>query len=532
LLGANSIWDANEAFYVETPRQMVLSGDYISPSFNGQPRFNKPVLSYWIVAGAYRVFGESVTVERACIAFGAMGLILATFLAGRALRSTSTGVMAALFLASSPRVVIYARRIFIDVYVTMFMALALACFAMAERFPAHRRRWLLLMYAAIGLGVLTKGPVYLVLPAAAGIIWLAVERRLADVRRLMLVPGMLIIAAVVIPWYASVYAAHGWTHIRQFLFDENIGRYLSPMAQGDRGVTFYFKVLFGDLFPWAPLVAVPLVMIVIDWRRRMTSPDGSSDAIRRLLWVWIAVFVGVFSFSQTKQDLYIFPVAPAVAALVADALASAEAGRARGAIGALFLGVGSACVLVGAGTYWYFGPPARAMALAGAGAFAIVLTAAGLAALVLWLTARRRTAVLALATGFVLLNYVLVARILPDIERFKPVPPLAKTLNERASPHAVIGFDAMALPSFVYYTKRSIEDVGTLESAAAFLGSPLETWVIAGEAEWAELKPRVPGACVADRRPLFLFDTKFSNILNGVPPPDVLLLTNRCGSGR
>src|SRR5580765_8883899 len=94
-LGANSIWDANEAFYVETPRQMVLSGDYVNPSFNGQPRFNKPVLSYWVVAGLYRAFGESVAVERAGIALGAMGLILATFLIGRALRSTGTGVLAA-----------------------------------------------------------------------------------------------------------------------------------------------------------------------------------------------------------------------------------------------------------------------------------------------------------------------------------------------------------------------------------------------------------------------------------------------------
>jgi 4-amino-4-deoxy-L-arabinose transferase-like glycosyltransferase len=56
-LGANSIWDANEAFYVETPRQMVITGDYVSPAFGGEPRFNKPVLSYWLVAAAYHVMG-------------------------------------------------------------------------------------------------------------------------------------------------------------------------------------------------------------------------------------------------------------------------------------------------------------------------------------------------------------------------------------------------------------------------------------------------------------------------------------------
>src|SRR5690606_31102313 len=95
-LGANTIWDANEAFYVDTPRQMVLSGDYVNPEFNGEPRMNKPVLSYWVVAGFYHVFGSSVTVERVAIAVGALGILAAAFIFGRALGGTSTAVLAAL----------------------------------------------------------------------------------------------------------------------------------------------------------------------------------------------------------------------------------------------------------------------------------------------------------------------------------------------------------------------------------------------------------------------------------------------------
>ena len=135
-LGANTIWDANEAFYVETPRQMLLSGDYVAPTFNGQPRVNKPILSYWIVAGFYHLFGVSVGVERLAIALGAMLLIASAFLIGRALRSTATGVLAALIVATAPRVVMHSRRIFIDVYITAFTSLAVAGFVLAERHPA------------------------------------------------------------------------------------------------------------------------------------------------------------------------------------------------------------------------------------------------------------------------------------------------------------------------------------------------------------------------------------------------------------
>ncbi len=59
-LDTSSIWDANEAFYVQTPREMVESSNWLVPHFNGEPRLNKPPLSYWLVAGLYSLFGVSV----------------------------------------------------------------------------------------------------------------------------------------------------------------------------------------------------------------------------------------------------------------------------------------------------------------------------------------------------------------------------------------------------------------------------------------------------------------------------------------
>src|SRR4029079_5892336 len=74
-LGDSAIWDANEAFYVETPREMMERGDYVFPTFNSEPRTNKPVLSYWIVWAFYQVFGISVGVQRLPIALGAIVMI-------------------------------------------------------------------------------------------------------------------------------------------------------------------------------------------------------------------------------------------------------------------------------------------------------------------------------------------------------------------------------------------------------------------------------------------------------------------------
>ena len=98
-----SIWDANEAYYVETPREMIESGDYINPSFNYEPRFNKPVLSYWIVAGLYRVFGVSLAVERAAITGAAVVMLIAVwFIARSASAQPLATARAAVGLAAGP----------------------------------------------------------------------------------------------------------------------------------------------------------------------------------------------------------------------------------------------------------------------------------------------------------------------------------------------------------------------------------------------------------------------------------------------
>src|SRR4249919_122934 len=160
-LGGSAIWDANEAFYVETPREMIERGDFVSPTFNYEPRLNKPILSYWIVGGFYRLFGIYVGVQRLAIAVGAMGILAAAYFLGclawpaapvRGAPRIEAGLWAAIALAVAPRLLMLARRIFIDIYISLFMSLTLLFFAASERYPARRRLFLLLMYASIGLG--------------------------------------------------------------------------------------------------------------------------------------------------------------------------------------------------------------------------------------------------------------------------------------------------------------------------------------------------------------------------------------------
>ena len=533
-LGANTIWDANEAFYVDTPRQMVLSGDYVNPEFNGEPRMNKPVLSYWVVAGLYQVFGISVTVERFGIALGALGILLAAWLCGRALRSSLTGWLAVLVVITAPRFVMFSRRIFIDIWVTMFMALAIGCFLLAERRPDTRRRWLALMYVAIGLGVLTKGPVALVFPAAAIGLWLIVERRLADLRTLWIIPGALIVLAINLPWWWIIYAQHGIEPVQAFWLGENVGRYTESMQPGERDAFFYVPVVIGDLFPWSLFVIAGLAGgAAAVWARLRTggaadvAVSGGDAAVRRFLLIWVAVLVGVFSFSQTKQDLYVFPIVPALAALAAGAILD---GLDRGAgVRRMLIATAALLAIGGAGVAALFGALAPTHRLAGSDALAMTLVAGGVLVAVLAWTQRVREAVLGVAGTMVVANYIFVLVSLPAVEAYKPVVPMVRTIEARTrpgEPPPVVAHYITSLPSFTYYLGRPVEGYFDLPALLARARVAPEMYILMRPHEYADFERAAAESalvtCIVQRQTLFEAKLKF--VLDGTPWPEVYLV--------
>jgi 4-amino-4-deoxy-L-arabinose transferase-like glycosyltransferase len=517
-LGASTIWDANEAFYTETPRQMVQSGDYVNPSFNGAPRFNKPVLSYWVVAGSYKIFGVSVWAERVAIAIGALGIAAAAFVIARVAWSLRAAWLAALIILSSPRVVFFARRIFIDIWVTMFMSLVLMFFVLAEARPQHRRRYLLLMYAAAGLGVLTKGPVAIVLPAIAFLVYLVWQRRLRELPRMSLVSGTLIVLAIVAPWYAMVYAEHGWGYIREFFISENIGRYSETVGEQSRPFYFYAPVLFTELFPWSLFVPAAL------WTAwKYPTP------LSRLLLAWIAAIVLVFTFSSTKQDLYIFPVVAALAALIAGVLERAFEGLAETrAVSRTWPILAIVMLAMAFGMWQMFGSTGSKYFIRGAFFVALFLMAGAISMLGYWRKVQFLDAAIALGASFVAINYMLVLVSLPDFERFKPVAPLsAAALHRNASAH-VIQFRT-PLPSMVWYLGKPVEEVYDLPVLQERFAREGETLVLLRASDYAEVQP-LARTCIVDSRPLL--DVKLREVIADTALPQMLLVSNRCGRDR
>jgi 4-amino-4-deoxy-L-arabinose transferase-like glycosyltransferase len=532
-LGNSAIWDANEAYYVETPREMLEAHDLVNPTFNYEPRFNKPVLSYWIVAALYKAFGVSVTVQRIGIALGAMIIIASAFvLAGIQDPRTSrlaprASLWAAAGLAAAPRLMMFARRIFIDIWLTAFMALTLAFFALSEAHPERRRRYLLLMYASVGFGVLTKGPVAIVLPGLAFGLYLVLRRELGRVREMMLPAGLVIVSAIVVPWYAALYRAHGWTYIRSFLISENVERFTSGVGvQMYRGPWFYLPVVFSDSLPWSLLLPLAAVLA---WRSRSPAHRGVGEGgrLETLLWCWIAAIAGFFSFSAGKQDLYIFPIVPAVAALGGLAIARGLAGERRTFLIVTLAAGGALLAVAGGGVLYLFQAAGRVYALESAVLVGMIALVGGLATLLCGVLRRPAAAARALLAAIIALNWAFVVRVLPEFERYKPVPGFSQVLAARLQPGDTIAHYQVSLPSMVYYLRRHVDQYFDAPSFVRAMLAPTRVYGILSDDDYATLAPQLASrTCIIDRRPTF--DVKLNAVLARQPLPELLLITNQC----
>jgi 4-amino-4-deoxy-L-arabinose transferase-like glycosyltransferase len=526
-LGNSAIWDANEAFYVETPREMIEAHDFINPTFNYLPRFNKPVLSYWIVAALYKLFGVSVAVQRFGIALGAMIIIgCAYVLAHHAtdahprtsdLRRWTAGVWAAAGLAAAPRLVMFARRIFIDIWITAFMALTLAFFALSERYPERRKLYLALMYVSVGLGALTKGPVAIALPAVAFGLYLLVRGELRRITTFMLPLGIVIVAAIVVPWYLALYREHGWTYISSFLINENVERFTQGVGvQQPRPIWFYLPVVLSDSFPWSLLLPVAGI---IAWRER--------SRLDTLLWCWIGSIVGFFSLSAGKQDLYIFPIVPAVAALGGMAIVRAlEHQRWRRALTWTFAVTGILLAAGGAAVLALFVAAGTVYSLDSAKIVGAIGLAGGIGVLGLALVRRQQFAAIALLVSVIAVDWVFVLCVLPEFERYKPVPEMTAVIEQRVRPDDEVAHYRVALPSMAYYLRRHFDGFDSRDEFVGFMRRRSAYAVMRAEDYRDVAADLGPHACIIGEWDWF--QAKLKDVVAHRPLPKVVLIYNRC----
>jgi 4-amino-4-deoxy-L-arabinose transferase-like glycosyltransferase len=311
-LGVPGLTDPDEGRYAEIAREMLVTGDYLTPHLNFLPYLEKPPLVYWLTAASLKLGGQNEFAARAIPAVSAVGGVLAVFWLAGTLWGPRTGFWAGLITATSSGYFLLARLLTLDMSLTCFLTWAMALAYVAVR--NQKRRYLWWAYLAMGLAVMTKGPVGVALPALIFFIWFAIQKRWWDFRQLWHPGGGLILAVVVLPWYILVGLRNPefWNF---FLVHENLQRFLAPQVHAGQPFYFYLGVLAAGFLPW-------IFLLPWAWQTAATvSPPLESRRDRLFLGIWFAVIFGFFSLARAKLFPYLLPGLPPLALLVARALA-------------------------------------------------------------------------------------------------------------------------------------------------------------------------------------------------------------------
>ena len=333
-LGSRPLFNPDEGRYAEISREMLASGNWVIPHLNGLAYIEKPPLQYWATAVALQVFGPGEFAARLYTALCALGTLVVVWLAARGLWSLAAAWRAAAVLAGTLLFEVLGQLLTLDMSLTFYMTLSLAGFLLAQRLPEEGgsapsgpartglawtgsgRPWMLMAWTATALGVLTKGPVAAVIPAAVLVLYSAYTRDISPWRRLQVALGLPLFLVITVPWHWL--AARRLADFPQFYFvHEHLSRYLTPSADREEAWWFFAAVFVLGSIPWT-LSALRLV--AVSWKRR--APQGQFDATV-FLWLWVVFVCVFFSLSDSKLIPYILPAMPALALLVAASPASA-----------------------------------------------------------------------------------------------------------------------------------------------------------------------------------------------------------------
>lgn len=314
-LGSYPVFTPDEGRYTEVAREMIASGDYITPRVNGVVFLDKPILYYWLQAAAIKVFGLKEWAFRFFPAlFGVFGCLI-TYVCGRMLFDRRTAFMASSILATSTLYFACAHYANLDLEVAVLISAALLCFitGIQNPTPALRLKFMCAAYFFSATAMLTKGMIGIIFPVMIIGLWMLLLNQWRVLTKMYLHYGLLIYAVVLTPWYYFI-QKNNPEFMHYFFVTQHVKRFLSTETFNNQSpVWFYLPVIFLGLFPWSLFVLQAIVK-----NMQLVLQRNKQYLTEFFLLIWsISVFT-FFTIPHSKIISYILPIFPALALLLAN----------------------------------------------------------------------------------------------------------------------------------------------------------------------------------------------------------------------
>jgi len=285
-LGEIPPYHPDENFYVESGRNMVEGGDYITPVYHEENRFAKPILFYWLVSAAYTLGGIGLVSARMVSALAGALSVWITWMIARRLFGPRPALLAALILPGCYLHFQISRWAITDMTLTLFILGALLFFIRGYQDEKDGRWDFYIFHFFLALGFMIKGPPALLIPLLTVGSYCAVIRDWGVLRRMRIVPGVLIILGLNVPWFATMFLLHGDEFTRHILGAEIRDRVVHNVPFS----FYYVGVLFRYYLPWSLFFIAALLvysgMVPFPGARIAESAGHPSPLGKRIREAW------------------------------------------------------------------------------------------------------------------------------------------------------------------------------------------------------------------------------------------------------
>ena len=306
-IGGYGLMNPDEGRYAEIPREMLASGDYLTPTLNQVLYFEKPPLYYWFTAASFVIFGQNEFGARfTSVVMGLLSILITWFVA-RKFEDENTANLSAVILGTSGLFFALSRVNIIDM--TLSALLTLALFSFYIFYKENKKRWLYIFYSALALATLAKGLIGIVLPGGVIFFFMLFTRDFKILKRLFLTPAILVFFLICVPPFYMV-CKRNPDFFYFFFIQEHFLRYATKMHDRYEPFWFFIPVIIGGLFPWT----AGLFTNVKNYFNK--------QQINLYLILWIVIITLFFSASSSKLIPYILPVFPPLAILIAKNILS------------------------------------------------------------------------------------------------------------------------------------------------------------------------------------------------------------------
>lgn len=328
-------YHTDENFYVTSTRNMIDSGDYITPVYNDKKRFAKPIIFYWMVAASYKIFGVNLFAARLVSSFFASLCIPIVYMIARRLFDPKVAIISALLLPGCYLHFQIARWAITDMTLNFFILSTFYFFIRGVQGKSNKNISYYFAYICMGIGFMIKGPIAIIIPALVIFGFLIILRNWEELSRLRVGYGIIIMAAIILPWFVTMLVMHGDEFKNHILGAELRDRIVhdTPFS------LYYFGVIIRYYLPWSfffiAALAVrfqPVLVLLTSlpstksyflflfeklkvWHDNITQKDNQAFVFSIL---WLVFPLILFTLFRIEHSRYMLPASAPIAMITAQ----------------------------------------------------------------------------------------------------------------------------------------------------------------------------------------------------------------------